>query len=205
MAILRNPLSRAVQIGGVVATAALTSVVWIFLSGDLGWSLPYMLGSFALLCLLVHAVALSWLERRIIRPLGVVSSITLRIADGDLTVAPADIERLGGGPVTDAVHRMVRELNRLVGSIRHAATDSAALAQEISSATEQMVSSTEEVAATTADLTGRAISQASLVRAVADDAGRILAIAEEVAAGSLQAVERNAALAALARGHRERL
>ena len=64
MAILRNPLSRAVQIGGVVATAALTSVVWIFLSGDLGWSLPYMLGSFALLCLLVHAVALSWLERR---------------------------------------------------------------------------------------------------------------------------------------------
>lgn len=205
MAILRNPLSRAVQIGGVVATAALTSVVWIFLSGDLGWSLPYMLGSFALLCLLVHAVALSWLERRIIRPLGVVSSITLRIADGDLTVAPADIERLGGGPVTDAVHRMVRELNRLVGSIRHAATDSAALAQEISSATEQMVSSTEEVAATTADLTGRAISQASLVRAVADDAGRILAIAEEVAAGSLQAVERNAALVALARGHRERL
>jgi methyl-accepting chemotaxis protein len=205
MAILRNPLSRAVQIGGVVATAALTSVVWIFLSGDLGWSLPYMLGSFALLCLLVHAVALSWLERRIIRPLGVVSSITLRIADGDLTVAPADIERLGGGPVTDAVHRMVRELNRLVGSIRHAATDSAALAQEISSATEQMVSSTEEVAATTADLTGRAITQASLVRAVADDAGRILAIAEEVAAGSLQAVERNAALAALARGHRERL
>jgi methyl-accepting chemotaxis protein len=205
MAIFRNPLTRTVQIGGVAATAALTAVVWIFLSGDLGWSLPYMLGAFALLCILLHAAALSWLERRIIRPLGVVSSITLRIADGDLAIAPADIERLGGGPVTDAVHRMVRELNRLVGSIRQAAGDSAALAEEISSATEQMVSSTEEVAGTTADLTSRAINQAALVRAVADDAGRILSIAEEVAAGSLQAVERNAALATLARGHRERL
>lgn len=205
MAIFRSPLSRAVQIGGVVTTAALTAVVGLFLSRDLGWPLPYMLGSFALLCLLLLAGALSWLERNIIRPLGVVSSITLRIADGDLTVAPSDIERLGGGPVTDAMYRMVRELNRLVGSIRNAASDSAALAEEISSASEQMVASTEEVAGTTADLTGRAISQAALVRAVADDAGRILTIAEEVALGSLQAVERNAALAALARGHRERL
>ncbi len=205
MAIFRNPLSRAAQIGGVVATTALTAVVWIFLTGDLGWSLAFMLGSFAVLCLLLLAAALSWLERRIIRPLGVVSSITLRIAEGELSVAPEDIERIGGGAVTDAVHRMVRELNRLVGSIRLAAGDSAAVAEEISSATEQMVSSTEEVASTTADLTGRAITQAALVRAVADDAARILTIAEEVAVGSLQVVERNAALATLARGHRERL
>jgi methyl-accepting chemotaxis protein len=205
MAFLRNPLSRAVLFGGVVTTVALTSVVWIFLSGDVGWSLPYMLGAFAILCLLMVWGALSWLDRRIIRPLGVVSSVTLRIAEGDLTIHQEDIERIGGGAVTDAVRRMVRELNRLVGSIRVAATDSAALSEEISSATQQMVSSTEEVAGTTADLTSRAVAQASLVRAVADDAGRILSIAEEVASGALQVVERNAALASLARGHRERL
>ena len=205
MTLFRSPISRAVQLGGIVSIAALATVVWIFLSGDLGWPLPYMVAVFVLLCLLILWGALSWLERNIIRPLGVVSSITLRIADGQLAVAPEEIERIGGGAVTDAVHRMVRELNRLVGSIRHAATDSAALAQEISSATEQMVSSTEEVAGTTADLTGRALAQAQLVRAVADDAGRILAIAEEVAGGALKAVERNAALASLARGHRERL
>jgi methyl-accepting chemotaxis protein len=205
MAFFRSPLSRAVQIGGVVTTIALTAVVWIYLSGDLGWSLPSMLGAFVILCLLILWAALSWLDRRIIRPLGVVSAITLRIADGELTVSQEEIERIGGGAVTDAVHRMVRELNRLVGSIRYAATDSAALAEEISSATQQMVSSTEEVAGTTGDLTSRAIAQAQLVRAVADDAGRILSIAENVATGALQAVERNAALASLARGHRERL
>jgi len=193
------------MIGGVVTTAALTSVVWIYLSGDLGWRLAYMLAAFAVLCLLILWAVLSWLERRIIRPLGVVSSITLRIADGELAILPEEIELIGGGAVTDSVQKMVRELNRLVGSIRNAASDSAALAEEISSATEQMVSSTEEVAGTTADLTGRAITQAGLVRGVADDASRILAIAEEVAGGTLQAVERNAALAALARGHRERL
>jgi methyl-accepting chemotaxis protein len=44
-----------------------------------------------------------------------------------------------------------------------------------------------------------------VVRAAADDAGKILDIAQELAAGAVQAAERNAALARLARGHRERL
>jgi methyl-accepting chemotaxis protein len=180
-------------------------VVWFFLSGAVDWPLEYQLAAFALLCLLIISIALSWLERTIIQPLAAVTSITLRVADGDLGVTKEDIARVGGGAVTEGLGRMVRELNRLVGAIRNAATDSAALAEEISSATQQMVSSTEEVAGTTAELTDRAIAQAALVRAVADDAARILAIAEGVAGGAQEAVERNAALAALARSHRERL
>lgn len=205
MALFRNPLSRAVQTGGAIASIALTAVVWVFLTSDIPWPLPYKLGAFALLCLLILWVALSWLERAIILPLGAVTAITLRVADGDLGVTKEEIARVGGGAVTDGIDRMIRELNRLVGAIRHAATDSAALAEEISSATQQMVASTEEVAGTTADLTNRAIAQASLVRAVADDAARILAIAENVAAGANAAVERNTALALLARSHTERL
>jgi methyl-accepting chemotaxis protein len=205
MALFRNPLSRAVQAGGAVATAALTTVVWVFLSGAAEWPLEYQLAAFALLCLLIISIALSWLERTIIQPLAAVTAITLRVADGDLSVSKDEISRVGGGAVTDGLNRMVRELNRLVGAIQSAATDSAALAEEISSATQQMVSTTEEVAGTTAELTDRAIAQAALVRAVADDAAQILAIAEGVAGGALQAVERNAALAALARSHRERL
>lgn len=205
MALFRNPLSRAVQTGGAVATIALTGVLWVFLSGDIDWPLPYRLGAFALLCLLILWIMLSWLERAVILPLGAVTAITLRVADGNLGVTKDEIARVGGGAVTDGISRMIRELNRLVGAIRNAATESAALAEEISSATQQMVSSTEEVAGTTADLTNRAILQAGLVRAVADDGARILAIAEEVAAGAMQAVDRNTALARLARGHTERL
>lgn len=205
MALFRNPLSRSVQTGGAIAIVALTVVLWVFLSGGLDWPVPYKLGAFALLCILFLWIALSWLERSIILPLGAVSAITLRVADGDLAVSAEDIRRVGGGAVTDGINRMVRELSRLVGAIRASATDSAALAEEISSATQQMVSSTEEVAGTTSDLTDRAIAQAGLVRSVADDAARILAIAESVATGALSAVDRNAGLATLARSHRSRL
>lgn len=205
MALFRNPLSRAVQAGGAIATIALTTVVWFFLSDSVEWPIEYQLSAFALLCLLIISIALAWLERTIIQPLAAVTAITLRVADGDLSVSKDELGRVGGGAVTEGLTRMIRELSRLVGSIRTAATDSAALAEEISSASQQMVSSTEEVAGTTAELTDRAIAQAALVRAVADDAGRILEIAEGVAGGAQQAVERNAALAALARSHRERL
>lgn len=198
-------LRHAMQVGGAVTIVALTAVVWVFLSGDFHWPPLAMAGVFALLCLLILWVALSWLNRRIIEPLRAVSAITLQIADFDLSIDPSLLAQVGGGPVTDAMHRMVGELNRLVGAIRQAATDSAGLAEEISSATEQMVASTQEVAGTTAALTEKALGQASLVSAVADDAGRILAIAESLAAGAQQAVERNAALAQVARGHGERL
>jgi methyl-accepting chemotaxis protein len=205
MALFRNPLSRAVQAGGALATTALTVVVWFFLSGAVEWPLEYQVATFALLCLLIISIALAWLERTIIQPLAAVTGITLRVADGDLSVSKEELSRVGGGAVTEGLTRMVRELNRLVGAIRNTASESAALAEEISSATEQMVSSTQEVAGTTAELTDRAIAQAALVRSVADDSVRILAIAEGVAGGALQIVERNAALAALARSHQERL
>ena len=123
MALYRNPLSRAVQTGGAIATVALTAMVWVFLSGDLNWPLPYKLGAFALLCFLVIWIALSWLERSIILPLDAVTAITLRVAEGDLGVSGEEIRRVGGGAVTDGINRMVRELNRLVGAIRASASD----------------------------------------------------------------------------------
>jgi len=198
-------LRRTMQVGGAVITIGLTAVVWMFLSGDIGWPVLAMVGVFALLCLLSLWVALSWLNRRIIEPLRAVGTITLRIADFDLTIEPGQIQKVGGGPVTEGVERMVRELNGLVSAIRQSANDSAGLAEEISAATEQMVSSTQDVASTTAALTEKALGQATVVRAVADDAARILAIAESVAEGAQRAVDRNAALLQLARGHGERL
>jgi methyl-accepting chemotaxis protein len=79
------------------------------------------------------------------------------------------------------------------------------MAQQIAASTQQMTASTQEVAGTTSDLTERANQQAVVVRAAAEDAGKILEIAHELAAGSTQAADRNAALARVARAHRERL
>jgi methyl-accepting chemotaxis protein len=100
---------------------------------------------------------------------------------------------------------MIRKLQELVGTIRRHSDDAAAMAQQIAASTQQMNASTQEVASTTNDLTARASQQAAVVRAAADDAGKILGIAHELAAGATQAAERNAALARLARSHREQL
>ncbi len=163
------------------------------------------LGMFGLAALLILYGATRWLEAHVITPLQAAQDITMRVSSGDLRVQHEDVDRVGGGPFTDALRTMILSLTKLVGGIRLAAADSAALAEEISASTEQMTASTEEVAGTTSDLTERAGAQAALVREVASDASRILAITQELAAGALQAAERNADLLALARGHRERL
>jgi methyl-accepting chemotaxis protein len=163
---------------------------------------PVKLGAFAVLCLLILWIALAWLERAIILPLGAVTAITLRVADGDLTVSAEDIQRVGGGAVTDGINRMVRELSRLVGAIRASATDSAALAEEISSATEADGLLHRGGGGNHLRSDRPRHRPGGAGRAVADDAAKILAIAEDVATGALSAVDRNAALATLARGHR---
>jgi methyl-accepting chemotaxis protein len=163
------------------------------------------LGMFGLAALLILYGATRWLEAHVITPLQAAQDITMRVSTGDLRVHHEDVDRVGGGPFTDALRTMILSLTKLVGGIRLAAADSAALAEEISASTQQMTASTEEVAGTTSDLTERAGVQAALVREVATDASRILAITQELAAGALQAAERNADLLALALGHRVRL
>ncbi|MGH7560805.1 MAG: methyl-accepting chemotaxis protein [Gemmatimonadales bacterium] len=205
MALYQNPIGRAVQAGGAAATIALTGFAALMISDVTDWGFTTRVAVFALVCLIVLWACTGWLQRQVIRPLGATEQIVVKVGQGNLVVTEAEIRAVGGGPVTEGLSRMVRELHRLASSIRDAATESAALAEEISSATEQMVSSTEEVAGTTAELTDRAVAQAALVRSVADDSSRILAIADEVVTGAQHAVERNANLAVLARSHREHL
>lgn len=146
-----------------------------------------------------------WINRNIVKPLGATQAILTHVASADLRVTQGEIDAVGGGPVTEALRGMIRHLHGLVTTIRNSSTDSAALAEEISAATEEMTASTEEVAGTTADLTERASSQAGVTRVLADDASRILAIGQELAAGAQQAASRNEALTSLVRRHQEGL
>jgi len=148
-----------------------------------------------------------WLDHRVLRPLLAAEEVATQVAQGNLSesvAAPvgADTE---GNQLLRAIAAMVEALRTLVGAIRGASSEAAAMAEQISAATEQMSASTQEVASTTADLTDRATKQAGVVRLAADDAGKILGIAQELAAGATQAAQRNAALARLARSHKEHL
>jgi methyl-accepting chemotaxis protein len=141
---------------------------------------------------------------QVLKPTGKVAVVASRVSRGDLST-PDWAGREGLDGLSSSVVQMVKRLQDLVGTIRQHSHDAAAMAQEIAASTQQMTASTQEVASTTGDLTERANQQAQVVRAAAEDAGKILEIAHELASGATQAAERNAALARLARSHRERL
>src|SRR5215211_5199042 len=154
--------------------------------------------------LVVEQVFIRFLLENILKPTGLATNLAIRVAQGDLSLSSTD-GKLGRDMLTTSLATMLDKLRELVGTIRQHAHEAAAMSQEIAASTEQMTASTEEVASTTGDLTERANQQAVVVRAAAEDAGKILGIAQELAAGAMQAADRNAALARLARSHQERL
>jgi methyl-accepting chemotaxis protein len=161
------------------------------------------------LLFIAAGMATSWalvrlLLRRVLMPSGRAAGIAGRVAEGDLS-ADGDASGAGKDMLSSSLNMMLLKLRELVGTIRQHAHDAAAMAEEIASSTEQMTASTQEVASTTGDLTERANQQAVVVRAAANDASRILGIAQELADGAVEAADRNGALARLARSHRERL
>ncbi|HET7790935.1 MAG TPA: methyl-accepting chemotaxis protein [Gemmatimonadales bacterium] len=167
---------------------------------------------FGAIGLLAIAILILWvlarqLHRRVTEPVRAAGALASRIASGDLstTVVSARSEAAEVSDLLASVHAMVVALRKLVGAIRSAADEAAAMASEISASTEEMSASTQEMAATCQDLTRRAAEQAQLVRAAADDAGKILAIATILASGSGEAARRNASLATLAREHKQLL
>lgn len=215
MADPRRSLTRPLVLTGALVVAALTAVVYVILTRvttDDGSSIPprEALGG-SLVFLAVAAVGgfvmLRWLVARFIGPLDVAERVATRVAAGDLSLGDLQRSQASGndGRMLRSLGSMVDSLRTLTSAIQGAAGEAAAMAEEIAASTEEMTASTQEVAGTTGDLTERANQQALIVRAAAEDAGRILHIAQELAAGATQAAERNAALARLARSHRERL
>jgi methyl-accepting chemotaxis protein len=149
-------------------------------------------------------ILVSLLLNRVLKPTGKVAVVASRVSQGDLTT-PDWANREGLDAMSSSVVKMISRLQTLVGTIQQHSHDAAAMAQEMAASTQQMTASTQEVASTTGDLTQRANQQAQVVRAAAEDAAKILEIAHELAAGATQAAERNAALARVARAHRQRL
>ena len=203
-------LIRTATAGVVVLAAAFAIILaWGIDRAGTGAAGPVLVPVVVAVLVLIalQAVSLWWLIRQLVRPLEVATGVAVSVSRGQLTtptLSPA-IERSEGGELVGAIVRMVSSLRSLTTAIQGAAGEAAAMAQEIAASTQQMTASTEEVASTTSDLTDRATQQAVIVRMVAEDAGKILNIAQELAAGAVQAAERNAALARLARSHRERL
>src|SRR5215210_4081394 len=212
MASNRNQFIYQLHLIGMGAVVTLTgaagAILFIACPGqrELALTNTVVWGPAALLILgvAVERLLIWLLLNKVLKPTGKVAVVASRVSQGDLTTPDwATRENLDG--LSSSVVGMVTRLQGLVGTIRQHSHDAAAMAQEIAASTQQMTASTQEVAGTTSDLTERANQQAVVVRAAAEDAGKILEIAQELAAGATQAAERNASLARVARSHRERL
>jgi methyl-accepting chemotaxis protein len=188
--VVREPPRTPLQIVGEIAWGLLRVGIWL-----------------VLLVAVVVALIVQRLRRQVVEPMRDLESVATRVAAGDLSTSTLAVPKASEEVVSlvGAIGRMVEELRGLVGTIRGNAGEAASMAAQISSSTQQMSASTQEVSDTCNDLTDRATRQASLLRATAEDAARILAIAEGLAASAVESASRNAALARLAREHREQL
>src|SRR2546422_3825268 len=79
-----------------------------------------------------------WLNRRVAAPMRTAGNVAARVASGDLTVAGGAVETVADEIVElqSSVQTMVLALRRLVGAIRSAADEAAAMATEISASPE---------------------------------------------------------------------
>ena len=215
MAESRTSLTRMLYLNGALAVGVLTVLVYLLLrwstgpAGNAGPNREVWLGTLGFFAVtgLGAAWFFHWIANRLIGPLDSAELIATRVAAGNLVISdlPIDLASRNGGQIIAALGAMVSSLRSLTSAIQGAAAEAATMAEQIAASTQEMTASTQEVAGTTGDLTERANQQALIVRAAAEDAGRILHITQELAAGATQAAERNAALARLARSHRERL
>ena len=207
MAIARKTHLYRVHLAALGIVALLAGLVaWLLAPQGTAATLRGVL-VFGAVAVLLEQLVVWVLVRQVLAPTGTAASVAVRIADGDLSLPSWSTrpEHAPKDPLTRTIFAMLNKLRDLVGAIRQHAHDAAAMAEEIAASTQEMTASTQEVAGTTGDLTERASQQALVVRKAAEDAGRILNITQGLASGAGQAAERNAALAKLARGHRERL
>lgn len=212
----RIRIYRPLVVMGIAAVAALSGVVALVLRSaldsagggpDAGRLVATGTAAFAVLAVLMGAGLLWFIHRYLIRPVMTAELVAAAVARGELAAPQLAMELQNGRrtPLMPSVGAMVDALRDLTGTIQRTSTEAAAMAEEIAASTQQMSASTHEVASTTNDLTERATRQAVVVRQVADDAGRILRISQTLAGGATESAERNAALAQIARSHRDQL
>ena len=207
-------LTRALHRIGAVAIVALSAAVAVLV-----WYVTTRLppgasavriallaaGAFLVVGIVVELAVVAWLGRQLLSPLVGAEAVAARVALGDLSLPEQADTGVYGGQLVMSVTTMVQALRTLTSAMQSAASDASAMAQQIAASTQQMTASTQEVAGTTGELTERASQQALIVRAAAEDAARILDIAQQLAIGAIEAAERNAALARVARSHKDRL
>ena len=164
----------------------------------------------ALAAVLVFIVATLWfmsrfLDRRISAPVTELATIAEAVASGDLStpMVPSSAND-EVGRLSRATSAMMDDLRRVVSALRDSSRETTARAAEITGGSENMAAAAQEMAVTSGELSRQSTEMADAIQRMANDAARLQGIADQLAAGAHDGVERNAALSALAKENRAR-
>lgn len=164
----------------------------------------------SLIAVLAFLIGTLWsisrfLDRRISGPVTELASVAEAVAAGDLStpMTPSNTDD-EVGRLSRATSAMVDDLRRVVSTLRDAARETTARAAEITGGSENMAAAAEEMAVTSGELSRQSTEMADAIQRMANDASRLQTIADQLASGAHDGVERNAALAALAKENRAR-
>jgi len=164
----------------------------------------------SLIAILAFIVATLWLmarflDRRISAPVTGLATVAEAVASGDLsaTMIPSTAND-EVGRLSRATAAMMEDLRRVVSAMRDSARETSARAAEITGGSENMAAAAQEMAVTSGDLSRQSTEMADAIQRMASDASRLQSIADQLASGAHDGVERNAALSALAKENRQR-
>ena len=166
------------------------------------------LGALAVFLLLLGALAAmsAFLTRRIAAPAAALAAAAESVAGGDLSVrviaSTADDEI---GRLSRATSAMIGGLRDLTVAIKSSASETAAMALDLTASSEEMSASSQQMAQTAADLSRQAADMAKTIQEMAADSNRMVQLSTALAAGASEGVKRNQRLRGLARENRERL
>jgi methyl-accepting chemotaxis protein len=196
------------RVGGL-ALLVLVGATWS-LRGLLLSLAPAQAGTLLLIAACVGVLALggfmlAFVVPTVSRPAERLADVAEAIAEGDLTRSAGQMGRGGIRRLSTAVDRMQLELRTLARALRDSSAETAALAHEISTGAEHMAGAAEQMAATSNELSRQSTEMAQTIQRLANDAGAMAGISEELSAGAHEGVERNARLRELSIENRRRL
>src|SRR5438309_1207392 len=173
--------TRSLELRWSFLLAGLAAAVLGYAAASLAGGPPAWVGAAGALVLAAALWGLGgWVDRRLAEPVKAAGLIASRVAGGDLsvTVATQQSETAALGDLLSSVHSMVVALRRLVGAIRTAADEAAALAAQAKAVATQ----TNMLALNAAIEAARAGPQGRGFAVVADEV-RKLALVAAAAAG----------------------
>lgn len=166
------------------------------------------LGALAVFLLLLGVLSTmnGFMTRRIAAPAAALAAAAESVAGGDLSV------RLAESTADDEIGRLSRATKAMIGGLRNltvaiksSASETAAMALDLTASSEEMAASSQQVAQTAAGLSRQAADMARTIQEMAADSSRMVDLSTALASGAREGVQRNQRLRALARENRERL